>query len=488
MSDKTFQAGLLGLSSTSRQILTLFATVYLARKLSVSDYGTFQQYLLISGLCVSVLPLALPRVLLITLPCNKDRLRDVWASNQLSLFFLGMISFVSILLFGNSLAKYFSNPTLSVVLPIIAVIIGVNIPESSIVSSLIANKRYFTLLIYTFTTRFLWFVGLVLTVILFQGNLIAIFETIAGISIITLIASWIVMYNVNSTSKKLFDWNFIREDWSLGLPLGISSVVGLIAVRIDKILVSVYYDPSYYAMFSVGAIEVPFIGYVAGSAYSVVTPLMAQAHNEGNKLLILDLWHSVMVKSASLLLPIMGFLLIFAEDLLTLVFSERFEPAAIVFMLYLLVIPAKMTSCSTILTACRATKPILIIEAISAFVNFLAGIAFLKLFGPLGVVFSTLLVFYGCITFGYLPWLKRYFDCKIQNLFPVKKLLWIAMITLLGSSLVGVSKYFVLESNSIVFLLINGLIYSAFMMYSINKTIGINWFQIALSFPRKFYI
>ena len=487
MSDKTFQAGLLGLSSASRQILTLLATIYLARTLSISDYGTFQQYVLIAGLCISILPLSLPRVLLITLPCNQDRFRDVWASNQLSLLFLGLISFVGIVLFGDSLAKYFSNPALAIALPIIAVIIGVSIPESSIAPALIANKSYFTILIYTITTRLTWIGGVILTSILFQGNLIAIFKTIAGIGIITLIVSWVIMYNVNSTSKKLLDWNFIREDWALGLPLGISSLVGLIAVRIDKILVSFYYDPSYYAIFSVGAIEVPFIGYISGAAFTVITPLMAQAHNKGNKLLILDLWHSVMIKCASLLLPIMGFLLIFSRDLLVFVFSERFESATIVFMLYLFVIPVKVLSCSTILVACRDTKYILIIGIIAAFVNILAGIAFIKLFGPLGVVIVTLLVYYGSVFFGYLPWLQRYFDCKAQNLFPIKKLSWIVISTLLGCSIISLSKFLVAQSNSIVFLLVNGLFYSAFMMYSIKKTIGIDWFKIAWSFPRKFY-
>lgn len=486
MSDKTFQAGLLGLSSASRQILTLFATIYLARTLSISDYGTFQQYVLIAGLCISILPLALPRVLLITLPCNQDRLRDVWASNQLSLIFLGLISFLSIVLFGDTLVKYFSNPVLVTALPIIAVIICVSIPELSFTSALIVNKRYFTILIYTIATRLTWIGGLILTSILFQGDLIPIFKTIAGISIITLIVSWIIMYNVNSTSKKLFDWNFIREDWSLGLPLGISSFVGLIAVRIDKILISVYYDPLYYAIFSVGAIEVPFIGYIAGAAFTVITPLIAQAHNVGNKLQILNLWHSVMVKCASLLLPIMGFLLINSRDLLVFVFSDSFESATPVFMLYLLLIPGKILSCSTILVACKETKFILKITIIVAFVNILAGITFIKIFGPLSVVIITLLAFYGGVIFGYLPWLRRYFNCKLQDLIPVKQLSWIVIATLFGCTVSGLIKFLVVQNNNIVFLLVNGLLYSVFVMYGIKKTIGIDWFKIIWLLPRKF--
>lgn len=485
MSDKTFQAGLLGLSNASRQVLTLIATIFLARYLSQSNYGTFQQYQLIAGLFVTVFPTGLPRLLLIKLPVNRDRLRDVWASNQLSLVTLAALCLILMLAFGGQLSRFFSNDTLGSLMPVIAVSIAAAIPVTSVVPALIANKRYNTIVLFTFTTRAAWLIGLIVVSLVYRDDMRMLFLMIMAVNIAILFASLPLMYSVNNTSQKLFDWNFIKDDWGLALPLGMSSIVSIIAFRIDKILVSTFFDPSYYAIFSIGSMEVPLIGYISGSACAVAMPLLAKMHNDGDKNGMIELWHKVISKSASLLIPIMGGVMVFAHDLIILAFGEKYEEATVIFLLYLLLIPAHVVAYSTLMIACRVTKRILLIELICAIVNVAGGIVMIKVMGPPGVVVVTIAVFYGGIAFGYLPWFAKYFERSVQSLYPVRNLLYIIGSTMAGVAILMVFKYSLGLSTSIPFIVVSWIAYAAITLWLIKKTIGIDWFSIVASVPSK---
>ena len=108
------------------KILAAFATIgitaILARLLTIQDYATHKQALMIYALVAPPLMLGLPKALYFFLPGEKERPRAVLLEN-ICLLVGGGLVFGLALIFGagDFFARHFRNPALVDVIPMIAV-------------------------------------------------------------------------------------------------------------------------------------------------------------------------------------------------------------------------------------------------------------------------------------------------------------------------------------------------------------------------------
>lgn len=482
---RTFQAALLAVSNISRQAMTLVVSVFLARALTVQDFGVFQQYNLIFGLIISTATLGIHQSVLVNLPNHRNRERDVWISNQLSLILLGLASFLLLLIFRDLVAESVQSPSLGSAMPVIAFTIAVTLPTQAVVPALIAKGKYYLVMGYTLVSRGSWLIFVIAATVVGHNDIHSILGAIALVSLLTLVASSLLVPSVVRSSVKLVDRDFVRADWSIGLPLGLSTLLGAVAVRLDNLLVTARFDSAYYAVFSIGAMDIPLIGYISTSTYSVLVPILSRLHEQDQRAEMLELWHSAIAKSASLLIPAMGFLLLFSREFVVLLYSERYSSASVILSLYLLAIPARVISYSTLPTACRDTRFIFRVEAVATVAHLVLGLLLFNLVGPYGVVWAMLISLYGVILGGYLPWFRRYFHCRTSALYPVKQLAWIALATLLGALAAGTLKALAPGLGTLVLMTTGGLIYGVVTMGIVKLATGIDWVTILVSFPRR---
>jgi len=151
--------------------------------------------------------------------------------------------------------------------------------------------------------------------------------------------------------RRLWRISQLREQLRYAIPLGINSVIALLAYQIDKIMVSSYFTTEQYAVYVNGAVEIPLIGILTGAIAAVLMPEMVRRFRAGQPESILPLWRASILRVSLIILPTMVLFVLYAPQFLTLLFSEKYAESALFFRIYLMALPIRTANYSTVLLA-----------------------------------------------------------------------------------------------------------------------------------------
>ena len=123
-----------------------------------------------------------------------------------------------------------------------------------------------------------------------------IFQLIIFVSIFVLVIKrlWGKSYLKIVDSPKYKGNVGIWEQLKYCLPLGISGYVGVMGKQLDKLLISYFFTPIDYAVYSRGAIQIPFITEIPAIINSILMPKYIKFYMKGNVNELLSLWHNIM--------------------------------------------------------------------------------------------------------------------------------------------------------------------------------------------------
>ena len=110
-----------------------------------------------------------------------------------------------------------------------------------------------------------------------------------------------------------------------------------------------------FAIYVAGAVELPLIGVITGAMNAVVLPELAKYYKAGQLNQIRRLWQAAMNKSILILAPAMFIVLLFATELMVLLFSARYADAATPFRIYALSLPVRAAVYGSVLMATNKT-------------------------------------------------------------------------------------------------------------------------------------
>jgi O-antigen/teichoic acid export membrane protein len=207
-----------------------------------------------------------------------------------------------------------------------------------------------------------------------------------------------VLFHVYSTyfTKEISGISYLNEQLAYGIPVGLTAMVYVINVNIDKYLVGLFFSSSIFAVYYLGSLWTPIFGWITQSAAQVVTPLMSKAHKEGQLSKIKELYRSSISKLAFVFLPATVLLIFIAEPLIVTLFTETYSDSVPIFMIYLILLPTYSLNLGWILTASGQTKFLLKLALSMSVVNVILSYGLLvTLEGDnrlLGIPFSTVLV------------------------------------------------------------------------------------------------
>jgi O-antigen/teichoic acid export membrane protein len=468
----------LAVTNGSRQLMTVLATMLLARGLAKAEFGVFQEYALIVGTVTALAPLGLSNTLYALLPIQPGRERDVWFANQVSLTALGIFGGLITYIACPLLSRAMDNELLLHAALPAALSVAAAIPALSAPAALLATGRIVVGSLLTLGTRLCWLTAAVVPLWLWHVSVIQLLWALAGANILTLLVTWVVVLRQLTGTSRLFDVSLIRMDWELGGPVGISSIVGTLAARVDRYLVAASFDPVRYAVFSVGAMEIPLVSYLSTAIYAVMTPEFAAFHRDNNREAILSAWRSIVAKSAAILIPAMGLLFLVAERLFTMAFTAAYAEASSVFLVYLLVVPARVISFSLLPLACLQSRVVMKLELAAAGANLALSVPLLLWFGPLGAAAGTVLTFYGVIAFGYVPWYRDYFGRSMREILPTRTLGGVAASTATALAIAYLAHRLTGALPPIVSVASISLVFFVVAYLALRRFAGVDWYLI----------
>ena len=249
------------------------------------------------------------------------------------------------------------------------------------------------------------------------------------------------------------------------IPMGMTAMVAMVGTRLDKFVISTFFDSSSYGLYSVGALEFPVIILFSAAAGTVMRPQISMLHNQEKGEAISQLCRSVFRKLSLVLVPMAVFLAVFARELLTLLYTSGYADASSFFRIFLILTVFRIALFEPVLASVGMTRTVFVGGLGFLFVDLVLNLIAVKVFGMLGPPMATvvatalLAVFYGEHT-------RRYLRKGWLEILPVKA--FARIVALSGIAAVAVFPLKILGWPPFAILLLGGIVFS--MVY-----LGTSW-------------
>jgi O-antigen/teichoic acid export membrane protein len=362
------------------------------RSLSVEEYGYYRQFWLIFETLSPIIILGFSRSLLYYLPRSQTREeKSTYITQTILVLTVGsVVAMAMYALMGHNLGQGLGAATrgfywrlsaftfLMVVTDYMEVLfVAQRRPiAQSVYHGTVWGAQALVVIVASYVSRDVSTIIWALTVLAFARFLFAIIYT-----------------HVNySLSLSRISLRSVREQASFAVPVGLAGIALLLVAQTDKFIITRFLGREAFAIYSVGAFQVPLANIIRTSIGNVTFPLMAKYQQAGDLHAMRDLWRRSILKTAILFFPIFVFLEVTARPFITILFTEQYADATPVFMIYMLLFLRSSVETGAIIQAFHRTVFLAVGFAVGFVVNVALGVTLLNAMGRLGVPLATFLV------------------------------------------------------------------------------------------------
>jgi O-antigen/teichoic acid export membrane protein len=413
VSDLSRQAGLLSLADFIRFFIKTLIGIALARMLSPTDLGSYRQLFLIYGTLSGVIMLGFPQSMLYFLPkaANDDAIKRI-VSRTLSVITLLALLCALLIWFGKDfIARSFNNPALSTLLPIYSIyplFIFVTQIYSSVMLGLKQARKSAWFSIFSISCDFVLVLG---TALIFRDM-----RYIVWAIVVSAFVQWLWAHlGLRSLRTSLSVQTFagFKDQLAYTIPLGLSLLVGVLSVQLDKLMISGFFKPEEFAVFSLGAMELPLIGILINSVNSILLPNLSATDPHS----LSTLYRASVRKNAIIVFPMATVFFLFATEFIVFVYGSIYASAALYFRIYLLILPLRVATYGIVFQALGKTKLVMMDSVIMLILNAGLNYFLIRAYGMKGAAYATVAVSW-LIVLVYLWQMRFCLKLKLLSLFP----------------------------------------------------------------------
>lgn len=394
----------------------------LSRTLSSFDYGTYQQVWLFYSLALPLFTLGLPSSILYFIPRAHSLQRKTVAFQTLFLLqAIGLAFSLATFLTAPWAAKLFNNPDLVQYLRIFSLYPLLALPPKLVNLLLIAEDRAGLATVVSALSALITLLFLTVPSLIKMPLVYTFYSANLGAFLFFV---WVIVYMIRFYRGQPFHWNLslLKGQIVYALPLGLSSMLGVISKQLDKAVVSSAFSPDVYAVYVNGAFEIPVIGLLTGSMMTVLIPeFVRRLEHDSSQAGVWSLWNAATKKTALFLFPISFALFVFAPEFMVVMFSLEYLASASIFRIYLALTVLRITQYSALLQALGRTRLILGTSIIGLFISLALSWSLVHLLGLVGPAWANVTATY-LWAFIYLVILCRLLDTRFGRVMPWKEL------------------------------------------------------------------
>ena len=410
--------------------INMLIVMLLSRFRSLEEYGTFSQINIVNTVATSIIAIGLPSGINYFLNRTQD---DAKKRDFLSVYFSGgtLLGVITALLLGILLpfiVGFFKNSDLYYYWFAVILLPWITLFNSSSDNFFVSYGKINHLIFY----RMSYGVLLMITAGIFsatKGSFYLYMIIYIGLQVIYVLVLYYLIFRISGGFQIKFNISLIKEVLAYCIPLGIASIISTLNIELDKIIVSGAFDTETLAVYTNAAKELP-LNMLTVSILTVVLPKMVLLVNNKKQDDALDLWGISIRMSAIIICFAVAVLFVFAEPIITILYSEKYLVGANIFKIYSITSLVKITSWGIMLNSTKNTKKLLNVSVLTLLCNLILNFLLLWLLGINGIAIATLISeFVGVV-------LKLYFTAKITDkkllqLIPCKKLLIILGVNIL---------------------------------------------------------
>jgi len=393
-----------GLGDLSTMVLGLLGTIVAARHLPEEEFGAFVLLQVVAAFLVQVSSLGLDLALATSIAGEEEERHRRVLTNTAVLLRLLTVLVVSIvaLVAGSALRALFGSflsRELIVFVPVLLLLEGLtNLLQSVLQGLFLFKRRGIAGFIAAFSNLFLIVVLVLFLRLGITGLLYARLVSQA-------LACVFVYFSIPTGKRVEFDVDIAKRLLAFGFPLQINDILSFVFQRIDTLVIGALLGPSAIAYYEIARKIPDSVARLYEAFRSVYFPFMSRLFALGDRKKAAE-----MLNHSTRLVAFMGSLgallgLVFGDDIVSLLFSERYLPAVPAFVLLMVtlaislvgnvlgtsVVAAGDTSkpaiVNTVHTAVSLMSNLILIPALGITGASLAGLAGTSAANPLNVLF-----------------------------------------------------------------------------------------------------
>jgi O-antigen/teichoic acid export membrane protein len=418
------QAAILAFGALFTQAATLASLIVLTRLVAKGALGGYQQLWLIYGILSPFLVGGVPTALLYFLPRAQDEneARRWVFDAYVVLAALGLVSSLGILLLRDPIAGGTNNHALAGALLLYAPYPFFAFLTAGMPSALIASGRAKLAAALNALNGVLT-VGIVIAAAIVSPTTRSM---AAGLTIsaaaVAMISTAVVLYVLRvprALDRRSISW---RPLLAYGLPLALTQLAGRLGFQIDRLVVSAKYSPAEFAIYAVGAVDIPIAVVVQQAVNSVLVPALSRLHAEGDLSGIARLWQAAIRKTSLIMLPLFAFLMLMADSVVHVLYGSAFAGSVPIFRAYLFLVPLRVVTYALITQAVGKTSINFSASLVLLAANAVFAVSLVFPLGTLGPAIATPLASVVAAAY-YLVRLRSVLGLKIADLLPWRLLL-----------------------------------------------------------------
>lgn len=378
---------------TASKIVTtlvgLVSSMLLSRFRSLTEYGTYSQLLMVINLVSSFIMLGLPNSLnYFVAKADSEEERSKFLSvyytvSTILSFIVGLVLVVSIPLIEkilkNDLIKYFWF--------FLAFFPWTRIIMSGVENLLVVYNKTNIITIYrTFNSVAL--LSIIIFVQLIKGTFVLYMVLYVGVEGLFTIWTYILAKQNAKTLKPCIDWSLLKKIFSFSIPIGVASMIGTLNIELDKLVINAFFTVDELAIYTNASRELP-VTIIATSITAVLLPQLVKFIKENKTNEAVELWGVATTISFSIICFVSAACVVFAPEIITILYSDKYIAGSTVFRVYSLTLLFKATYYGIILNATGKTRFILYSSIGTLCLNIGLNYAFYYMFGFVGPAWAT---------------------------------------------------------------------------------------------------
>ncbi|SDO55950.1 oligosaccharide flippase family protein [Halobacillus aidingensis] len=461
-------------------IVSFGSVMILARYLSLKEFGTYTQLLLIINILTTLFVLGLPNSINYFLAKAENRMEQ---QSFLSVYYslstiLGFVTGISLLMSAPIITGFFKNPLLNNFIYFLVIFPWAKIILMSIDHVLIVYKKANYLFLFRLINSLLLLLIVVLTAYLQLSFNIYITMFLIVESILA-ICVYLIVKNISGSISINLDIASIKQIFKFSIPIGLASTVGLLSIQLDKIVISQFFSAEELAIYANAARELP-IAIIATSLTAVLMPQMVRLLKVGENIKAIRVWGDTIYISYTIMCFFSTVLFIFASDIIILLYSEKYLGGTVVFQIYSIFLLLRFTYFGIVLNSIGKTKLILYSSLGSLGLNLILNYLFYYLFGLIGPAIASVVSML-LIAFLQLIVTSKNLNVSFSNIFPWHSLFRITVINvILGLLFLYIKSIIPIEEGrgGVVESIVLGIIWLGVYFIIMGKKVKYRWDNI----------
>lgn len=413
----------------------LLAMAVLSRVLDKAEYGLFRQAWTAFLVLAPLLSLGLNQSLLFFVPKTEglERSRLIWRTFGV-LLGSGFIAGAAIVLGRFDIAEVLKEPNAVGVVGSLGLFLAFAVPFQVFDGLLVPQGRVRWAALFGVANRMVVLLGCAVPILL--GG-VSLEHGLLSMAVLQMVLTGglivVASHSADIGSRIRFQrvvglWEQIR----FAIPIAAANVFGVLLLQADKVVVAMYVTAGEFASYANGSMENPLIPIASYSAMLAVSSDLVRFRDEKNVTAIVDLWGRAIRKVAMVGLPMSAFMFVFAEDVVSVLFSAQYADSASVFRVNLLGTPARIVAANMLFLALGRNGMLFVVQTGAALLTLFISRVVVSSMGGIGVMLGSVLVFSLMVLVQYCI-AARDLSVDVARLLPWRPILAVAGLSVASS-------------------------------------------------------